>query len=149
MLMTFLEYTQMLEEAKETVVYKNKYGQKVSLTGHVEQDRDHRKWWKSYEDEEFLRFVKPTLEILKGRDRKSLKYKSDWAIISKDKKKGFIVSLRYNDLEDKNDSFAIVTILNADAKDARAKEIFIGGVQDGNKITLKESREEVPILLFV
>lgn len=144
-----LSFKEFLLEAKETVVYKNKHGQKVTLTGHVEQDRDHRKWWKSYEDENFLKFVKPALDILRGRDRKTLKFKSDWAILSKDKKKGFIISLRYNDLEDKNDSFAIVTILNADAKDARAKEIFIGGVQDNNKITLKESKEEIPILLFV
>ena len=136
-------------ESKETVVYKNKHGQTVSLTNHVEQDREHRKWWKSYEDEEFLKFVEPTLKILKGRDRKDLKYKSDWAIISKDKKRGFIISLRYNNLEDKNNSFAIVTILNADTKDARAKEIFIGGVDDKQKITLKESKEEIPILLFV
>jgi len=142
-------YKEFLIEAQETVVYKNKNGQKVSLTNHVEQDREHRKWWKSYEDEEFLRFIEPTLKILKGRDRKDLKFKSDWAILSKDKKKGFIISLRYNNLEDKNNSFAIVTILNADAKDARAKEIFIGGVQDNQKITLKESKQEISILLFV
>ncbi len=144
-----LSFKEFLIEAQETVVYKNKYGQTVSLTNHVEQDRDHRKWWKDYNDESFLKFVEPALKILQGRDRKTLKYKSDWAIISKDKKKGFIISLRYNNLEDKNDSFAIVTILNSDAKDARAKEIFIGGVQDNQKITLKESKEEIPILLFV
>ena len=144
-----LSFKEYLTEAKETIVYSNKYGQTVSLTNHVEQDRDHRKWWKDYNDESFLKFVEPALKILQGRDRKTLKYKSDWAIISKDKKKGFIISLRYNNLEDKNDSFAIVTILNSDAKDARAKEIFIGGVQDNQKITLKESKEEIPILLFV
>lgn len=146
---SFLKYHEELMEAKETEVYKNRYGQKVTLTGHVEQDREHRKWWKDYSDEEFTKFIEPALKILKSRERDKLKYKADWAIISKDKKKGLIISLRYNGLTDKNDSFAIVTILNSDAKDARSKEIFIGGVQDNQKITLKESKEEIPILLFV
>lgn len=145
-MLSFMEY---LIEAKETVVYSNKHGQKVTLTNHVEQDRNHRKWWKSYEDEEFLKFVEPALSILKNTDKKELSFKQEWGIISKDEKKGFIISLRYNDKTDKNDSFSIITILNSDSEDAISSKVFMKGIKDNKMIIINESNKEIPILYVV
>lgn len=143
-----LSYKEYLEEAQETKIYKNNKGQFVSLTKHVEMDREHRKWWDSYEDESFLKMIKPTLNHLNKSERKDLRYRDEWAILTKDKTKGFIISLRYNQSTDKNDSFAIITILNSKAKDSASKDEIFVNVDANKKFVLNESKQ-VEILLYI
>lgn len=132
------------------VVYTNpKTKQQVIVTGHVQQDREHRAWWDSYKDSEFTKFVDKGLEKLNSMDREELKYKDEWAILSKDKTRGMIISLRYTNSTDKNDSFAIVTILNSKAKDSASnKEVFVN-VDSGHKIMLTESQKKYNILCTI
>lgn len=146
MLLSFKE----LIENRETPVYKNnKTGQYVTLSKHVQDDRAHRRWWKNTDDPEFIKFIEKPLRYLANRDRNQLKFRDEWAVVSKDGKRALIISLRYNQKSDKNDSFNIMTILNSDAQDSADKNKLFINVNQGQKITLTESKQIYEILCYI
>lgn len=126
-----MDFRELLLEAEEQKVYTNDNGQSVYFSNHAWNDRLERKWWDDCNDDEFLKYIIPALETLANKDKKELHYRDEYAIVSKDGKKGFIISLRPNLDSGRYDSFAIVTILNR-----KNKELYIN-VPTDNKIILE------------
>lgn len=121
-------------EDDESPIFKNDRGQTIYITDHFFR-RWYRAWWDNPQDTSF--------SFIKNKDRKimvylniflnhvfkrkpsELVYRETWAVVSKDVKRALVFSLRWTKATSKNDSGTIVTILNADAKDAHNKDKVI------------------------
>lgn len=138
---------------KEVVVYKKQStSQFVSLTDHANNDREHRRWWKSYDDTNFTKFVDTALTILYSMFKRKIeisskiKRKEDnphldnvmfkesemFGFCNKERTLGLAVSLRPTN-ERECTSFCIVTILNKNSPDMnQEKDLFLKGFESKN-----------------
>jgi hypothetical protein len=137
----------------DKIVYrKNDTTQFVSISGHADEDRDHRRWWTSYKDPNFTNFVDLALRILQSMFKRKLeidagvKKKSEnphlngvefrefeeFGIVNKERTLGMAISLRKSEGRYCT-SFCIITILNMNSADMnQSKDIFSKGFKDVN-----------------
>lgn len=137
----------ILIESTSDIVYKNdKTDQYVTLSKHALTDREHRAWWKSYNDKNFTEFVRYILSILYNGYQNKLKGKGtfkdikfsfgeEFAFVSPDRRKALIISLRPTS-KDENTSFSITTILNMDSPDMNQKRDIITRIDKSHEKTL-------------
>jgi hypothetical protein len=142
----------MITEAseKELVAYKNTTtNQKVYSTGHFINDRGHRIWWEDFNDPKFTEFARICLSRLYYLKKKWDKDKSSapkvtftfrevFGFITTDKKRAWVTSLRDSG-NGEYTSFSIMTVLNVDTPDAKAKEVYFSKEVHPMDIRLTES----------
>lgn len=146
----FIELIKEALNAVKKVYVEPETGQYVETTIHSGKDRIDRQWWDSWKDESFTKFVGKGLRRLNSLYKEKIKdpnypidfrYQEEMGILNKDKSKGMIISLRDTG-GNKFTSFAIVTVLNANAVDAKSDKVFVKVKSDKHLITLNESTQE-------